>query len=100
MRTLDSSDRTPSGYLPKTLPTIIHLTSRDGVKTVIKIGEPKPRVPKRSMSIVVIPGASVEDAIFSLPTIPTNAVYCSTGFGYGIQVLVPRSGIGDAVEEG
>ncbi|KAF2790259.1 FAD/NAD(P)-binding domain-containing protein, partial [Melanomma pulvis-pyrius CBS 109.77] len=99
-RPLETPDYSKSGYFSKPAPKIVPLVADDGVKTVIKVWEPKEGVRKREMPIVMIPGASVDDRIFSLPTIPTNTVDYFTGLGYRCYIPVLRFGIGPAAEEG
>jgi hypothetical protein len=57
----------------------------------MKIWEPNEGVEKRDMPIVMIPGASVDEKIFSLPTIPTNTVdyFTSLGSDYQSHMLIP-----------
>lgn len=99
-RTLQYPDTNTTGYFSKPSPTLVTLTSGDGVQTTLKIWEPKPNVPTKSMPILFIPGASVDDRMFSLPTIRTNAIDYFTSLGYRSYVAVMRFGITPVAEEG
>jgi hypothetical protein len=99
-RPLADPDYSKSGYFAKPTPKTISLVADDGVKTVMRIWEPNEGVEKRDMPIVMIPGASVDDKIFSLPTIPKNTVDYFTSLGYRVYISVLRFGIGPAAEEG
>jgi hypothetical protein len=99
-RTLEPPDTRITDCYPKPAPTTITLCSHDGVRTQLKIWEPSPDTPHRNMSILFIPGASVDDQIFSLPTVSTNAIDYFTSLGYRCYVAVMRFGINPAAEEG
>ncbi|ORY10462.1 hypothetical protein BCR34DRAFT_348379 [Clohesyomyces aquaticus] len=100
LRPLEYPDTSKTGYLPKPLPTKSLVTASDGVQTVVNFWKPKPGTPHHSMALVFIPGASVDDQIFSLPTIPTNAVDYFTALGYRVYIPVLRFGRGGPAEDG
>lgn len=64
----------------------------DGVQIRIKMWEPSPYIMRKATPIVLIPGASVTDEIFSLPTIPTNTIDYFTSQGYRCYVPILRFG--------
>jgi len=47
------------------------------------------------MPLVFMPGAAVDDQIFSLSTIPTNTIDYFTGLGYTCYVPTLRFGAGE-----
>lgn len=101
LRPLQFPDKSTSGYLPKTPPArTVELEAEDGVKTVMKVWHPPPGTTKRSMPILFIPGASVDDQIFSLPTVQVNAIDYFTGLGYSCYVSTLRFGISPAAQTG
>jgi len=90
-----------AGYFSKPSPQkIAHLEAEDGVKSIIKIWEPPKGVRRRQMPILFLPGASVDDQIFSLPTIPTNTIDFFTSLGYTCYVSILRFGILPAAQLG
>jgi hypothetical protein len=101
LRPLQFPDKTNSGYLPKSGPkVVVNLVADDGVTTNIKVWTPATGSKKRSMPILFIPGASVDDQIFSLPTIEKNTVEYFTDLGYTCYVLTVRFGILPVAAEG
>lgn len=103
-RKLSYPDSTRDGYYDKQPPSsIITLTADDGVQTVMKVwsaqagsnssGEDK-------MPILLIPGASVDDQIFSLPTIPVNTVEYFTSRGHVCYVPTIRFGMSPYANRG
>jgi hypothetical protein len=101
LRTLQYPDKTNSGYLRKPGPkAVVELEADDGVKSVIKIWAPTPDATKRSMAILFIPGASVDDQVFALPTIERNAVDHFTALGYTCYVPTLRFGMIPAATHG
>lgn len=99
LRTLQYPDKTTSGYLPKLGPvTDVELVAQDGVKTNMKVW--KPTGTQRSMAILFIPGASVDDQVFALPTIETNTVEYFTALGYTCYVPTLRFGVRPAAQVG
>ncbi|KAF2116445.1 hypothetical protein BDV96DRAFT_658731 [Lophiotrema nucula] len=99
-RPLEYPDTSKSGYFKKVAPTLITLTAKDGVQTTMKIWEPKQGTTLHPMPILLIPGASVDDQIFSCPTIPTNAVDFFTSLGYRCYIPVMRFGIDPNAKDG
>ncbi|KAJ7669030.1 hypothetical protein B0H17DRAFT_1247859 [Mycena rosella] len=98
---LEYPDRTHSGYLPKAPPAqIITLTAKDGIQTTMKIWVPEDDVVKKPLPILMIPGASVDDQIFSCPTVRTNTVEYFTSRGYTVYVPVLRFGRVPVAEKG
>ncbi|KAL1612873.1 hypothetical protein SLS60_001103 [Paraconiothyrium brasiliense] len=101
LRPLQFPDKSTSGYLPKALPArIVNLTAEDGVQTVMKVWQPPSGTTRRNMPILFVPGASVDDQIFSLPTIQVNAIDYFTGLGYTCYVSTLRFGISPAAQVG
>lgn len=84
----------------KTMPHGIQILAADGVQLHVKIWEPSPHVPSKRTPIVLIPGAAVDNQIFSLPTIPVNAIDYFTSQGYRCYVPVLRFGIGNEARNG
>jgi len=99
-RPLEYPDKSKSEYYTKPAPKMVTLISQDGVDFKMKIWEPKPGTSKHAMPILFIPGASVDDQVFSLPTIPTNTIDYFTGLGYRCYVAVPRFGIAPTSQVG
>lgn len=101
LRSLQYPDKTTSGYLPKPAPdTTTEITAQDGVKTPMSVWRPKPGITKRSMPVLLIPGASVDHQIFALPTIEVNAVDYFTALGYTCYVPTLRFGLLPVAREG
>ncbi|KAJ7443324.1 glucose-methanol-choline oxidoreductase [Mycena galericulata] len=96
---LDYPDPAHTGYLLKAAPAqVVTLTARDGVQTPLKVWVP-PRhsaqsngVKTKKLPLLLIPGASVDDGIYSLPTIPENTVDYFTSHGYTVYIPTPRFG--------
>ncbi|KAJ7097404.1 hypothetical protein C8R44DRAFT_949487 [Mycena epipterygia] len=98
---LEYPDRKHTGYFIKAAPAHkITLTSRDGVQTTMKIWIPENDRGKNKLPILMIPGASVDDQIFSLPTIPTNTVEYFISLGYIVYVPTLRFGRTQTSEKG
>ncbi|KAF7189115.1 Cholesterol oxidase [Pseudocercospora fuligena] len=90
-----------SGFLNKAAPIrSVMLTARDGVQISMKVWEPQKGKPTHAMALLFIPGASVNETIFSLPTIPINTIDYFTDLGYRCYVVVPRFGISEAEQLG
>lgn len=101
LRKLQYPDKTTLGYLPKPAPdTTTDLTARDGVKIPMRVWRPKSGITKRSMPLLLIPGASVDYQIFALPTIETNTVEYFTALGYICYVPTLRFGLLPVAKEG
>ncbi|KAJ6568346.1 hypothetical protein DFH09DRAFT_983153 [Mycena vulgaris] len=103
---IEYPDQTHTGYFPKAAPAqIITLTATDGIQTTMKIWIPEDNrdwidAVKKKLPILMIPGASVDDQIFSLPTIPTNTVEYFTSRGYTVYVPTLRFGRTPSSEKG
>ncbi|KAI1005810.1 hypothetical protein K3495_g2408 [Podosphaera aphanis] len=79
-----------TGYINDTPPdTTIEVIAEDGVSTLMHIWEPRNSGIK-PINIFLIPGASVDHQIFSLPTIEVNTVNYFTRAGYRVHVTVHR----------
>ncbi|KAJ7208655.1 hypothetical protein GGX14DRAFT_454051 [Mycena pura] len=103
LRTLQYPSNDTAGYYAKIAPAkTIPLTASDGVGTTMKMWLPqaKDAAHKPKRPLLLIPGASVDDQIFSLPTIPVNAVEYFTALGYQVYVPIPRFGRTPAAELG
>jgi hypothetical protein len=81
---------TYTGYINDTSPDdTIEIIARDGVKTLLHMWESRnPTI--ETKTIFLIPGASVDQQIFALPTIEVNAVNYFTRAGYKVYVTVHR----------
>ncbi|TVY85278.1 Cholesterol oxidase [Lachnellula suecica] len=79
-------------YINDTPPDhIIPVVASDGVQTFLKIFEPRnPNI--KTKNLFMIPGASVDEQIFALPTIEVNAINYFTRAGYRVFVTVHRIG--------
>ncbi|RFU75515.1 cholesterol oxidase [Trichoderma arundinaceum] len=86
-------------YMNYTPPTQSYVVvADDGVETELHMWEPSPNavatdsrgLPVKIENLFMIPGASVDHQIFSLPTIPFNAVNYFTRAGYRVFVTVHR----------
>jgi choline dehydrogenase-like flavoprotein len=81
---------TYNGYINDTSPDqTIKIVAVDKVETLLHIWEPRaPGIPTKNL--FMIPGASVDQQIFALPTIEVNAVNYFTRAGYRVFVCVHR----------
>ncbi|KAG5981222.1 hypothetical protein E4U55_003181 [Claviceps digitariae] len=79
----------------------ITITAADGVQTILHVWEPQPQSPgarhrynypaaARTENLLMIPGAAVTHHIFSLPTVPINAVNYFSRAGLRVFVAVHR----------
>ncbi|KAE9391530.1 FAD/NAD(P)-binding domain-containing protein [Gymnopus androsaceus JB14] len=101
LRKLQYPSETSNGYFAKTPPAEqISVTAKDGVSTTMKMWLPQGDTHKSKRPILMIPGSSVDDQVFSLPTIPVNTVEFFTSRGYQVYVSVPRYGRTPAAELG
>ncbi|KNG47508.1 FAD/NAD(P)-binding domain-containing protein [Stemphylium lycopersici] len=89
-----------SGYYEKPKPVVSTLTAEDGVEFPIKLWHPPSSTPQKSTPIVLIPGSSVDEQIFSLPTISTNTIDYFTSLGHRCYVPVLRFGKGREARRG
>jgi hypothetical protein len=79
-----------TGYINDTSPDdTIRIVAKDGVKTLLHMWESRNPVIE-TKTILLIPGASVDQQIFALPTIEVNAVNYFTRAGYRVYVSVHR----------
>ncbi|KAF2019480.1 FAD/NAD(P)-binding domain-containing protein [Aaosphaeria arxii CBS 175.79] len=99
-RKLQYPNDTVEHTFEKPKPQEVLLHAEDGVSTTLKIWEPIPGVTKHELPIMLIPGASVDDQIFSLATIPTNTIDYFTARGYRCYVPIIRFGISPAAKDG
>lgn len=88
------------GESKKPRPTETWIQSVDNVHICVKKWDPPPQVIPKKTPIVLIPGASVDDQIFSLPSIPTNAIDYFTERGYRCYVPILRFGFGKEAKNG
>jgi len=81
---------TYSGYINDTSPDhTIKIVAVDRVQTLLHVWEPRaPGI--ETKNLFMIPGASVDQQIFALPTIEVNAVNYFTRAGYRVFVCVHR----------
>ncbi|KAJ7097397.1 hypothetical protein C8R44DRAFT_748506 [Mycena epipterygia] len=88
---LEYPDRKHTGYFIKAAPAHkITLTARDGVHIRMKVWIPENDRGKNKLPILMIPGASVDDQILSLLTIPTNTVEYFTSLEQGYTAYDAR----------
>jgi len=81
---------TYSGYINNTSPDdTIKIVASDGVQTLLHVWEPR-NTNIETKNLFMIPGASVDQQIFALPTIEVNAVNYFTRAGYRVFVTVHR----------
>jgi hypothetical protein len=81
---------TYSGYINDTSPDdTIKIVASDGVQTLLHVWEPR-NTSIETKNLFMIPGASVDQQIFALPTIEVNAVNYFTRAGYRVYVTVHR----------
>jgi hypothetical protein len=81
---------TYTGYINDTSPDqTIKIVASDKVQTLLHMWESRNRNVE-TKNIFLIPGASVDQQIFSLPTIEVNAVNYFTRAGYRVYVTVHR----------
>jgi hypothetical protein len=85
---------------PKVSPTsVITLTAQDQVQSTLHCWTPllnNPDLPP----ILFVPGASVDEQIFALPTIETNAIEFFLGKGYRLYAITHRVGKTEVAKEG
>ena len=103
-RKLSYPNPSTDGYYEKQPPSsIITLTADDGVQTVMKVwsAQTNSKSPAEDkIPILFVPGASVDDQIFSLPTIPVNTVEYFTSRGHICYVPTLRFGISPYAKKG
>ncbi|KUJ19631.1 FAD/NAD(P)-binding domain-containing protein [Mollisia scopiformis] len=81
---------TYSGYINETSPDhTIKIIASDGVQTLLHVFEPR-NENIETKNLFMVPGASVDQQIFALPTIEVNAVNYFTRAGYRVFVTVHR----------
>jgi choline dehydrogenase-like flavoprotein len=81
---------TYNGYINDTSPDqTIKIIAVDGVQTLLHVWEPR-NITIETKNLFMIPGASVDQQIFALPTIEVNAVNYFTRAGYRVFVSVHR----------
>jgi hypothetical protein len=81
---------TYSGYINDTKPDkTFEIVASDGIHTLLHMWEPQNKTIE-TKTIFMVPGASVDQNIFSLPTIEVNAINYFTRAGYRIYVSVHR----------
>ncbi|KAJ6481824.1 glucose-methanol-choline oxidoreductase [Mycena sanguinolenta] len=94
---LNYPDPAHTGYLSKAeAAQVISLVAKDGVETSMKMWLPKENPVDGNgvkLPVLMVPGASVDDQIFSLPTIRQNAVDYFTAHGYTVYVPTHRVGM-------
>jgi hypothetical protein len=78
----------------------ITVTTTDGIKVPMKIWDPAGHVEWNRTPMVLLPGAAVDDRIFSLPTVRTNTIDYFTALGYRCYVPTLRFGSGEAARRG
>ena len=71
---------------------IFEVRASDGIHTNLKMWEPLEEPEKRNMDLFFIPGAAVDETIFALDTIETNAITYFRKLGYRCFCLVHRVG--------
>ncbi|KAJ4992841.1 glucose-methanol-choline oxidoreductase [Stagonosporopsis vannaccii] len=96
----DDITYTDIGHKLKPKPVETWISSADGVQICIKVWEPTQPNLVAKTPVVLIPGASVDDQIFSLPTISTNTIDYLTSQGHRCYVPILRFGIGNEAKNG
>jgi hypothetical protein len=89
-----------SDYYDKPMSKSINLKASDGMTIPLKIWQPPPTALPKQTPLLLIPGASVNEQIFSLPTIPVNAIDYFTSLGYTCYVPVLRFFAGENARYG
>ncbi|KAH7101205.1 FAD/NAD(P)-binding domain-containing protein [Auriculariales sp. MPI-PUGE-AT-0066] len=84
-----SNEPLPSKAPPK---DTFNATATDGVESIVKVWEPTSAAAGAVFNILFIPGAAADDRIFSISTIPTNAVEYFTQAGYRCFTVSHRVG--------
>ncbi|KAI8932246.1 hypothetical protein NX059_011125 [Plenodomus lindquistii] len=88
------------GINEKATPRETWITSGDGVRFCVKCWNPPTRMVPKLTPIVMIPGAGVDEQVFSLPAISTNTIDYFTSHGYRCYVPVLRFGNPDEAKTG
>lgn len=100
-RPLQYPNYSKSGYFSKVPPVKSDvLTTSDGVKIPMKVWKAEKGAPEHDMPLLFLPGASVDDQIYSLPAVPVNAIEYFTSLGYRCYVPTLRFGKTSAAREG
>jgi hypothetical protein len=89
-----------SGYYKKRASRCVTLTANDGMLVPLKIWHPKRSFSTKHTPLLLIPGASVNEQIFSLPTIPINAIDYFTSLGHTCYVPILRFCAGENARYG
>ncbi|KAF9469642.1 Alpha/Beta hydrolase protein [Collybia nuda] len=103
LRKLQYPETDYRGYLKKPPPSrSVTLTADDGVQITLKVWNPvnASGSSRDSLPILLVPGASVDDQIYSLPTIPVNTVDYFTARGYTCYIPTLRFGRTPVAQEG
>lgn len=99
-RSLQEFEASTKDHYPKSTPLRTVVTAADGVAVPVKLWLPSSSVVQKSMPILLVPGASVNEQLFSMPTIPVNLVDYLTSLGYRCYVPVLRAGAGQNARYG
>jgi hypothetical protein len=71
-----------------------------GNEVPMKVWDPAAHAEWKRTPVVLLPGAAVDDRIFSLPTVRTNTIEYFTALGYRCYVPTLRFGSGQAARRG
>lgn len=94
LRMLEYPDEAPfavGSKKPQPAETVL-LTAKDNVQVVMKVWRTDRAPSAGRPPILMVPGASVDEQIYSLPTIQTNAVQYFLSEGHDVYVVVLRVG--------
>ncbi|KZV89714.1 FAD/NAD(P)-binding domain-containing protein [Exidia glandulosa HHB12029] len=72
---------------------VISVTASDGVVSNMQVWEPTKVIDGKVLNVLFVPGASVDERIFALPTIPLNAIEYFTRAGYRCYAVTTRVGL-------
>ncbi|KAH7413773.1 hypothetical protein DE146DRAFT_707398 [Phaeosphaeria sp. MPI-PUGE-AT-0046c] len=100
LRSLQQSEPGTKGYYTKPAPLRMTITAKDGVTIPLKLWLPPSTVAAKSTPLLLVPGASVNEDLFSMPTIPVNSVDYFTSLGYKCYVPILRFGAGENARYG
>lgn len=100
LRPLQQFEPGDKGHYAKPAPACMEVMARDGVTAPLKLWLPPSSVVAKSTPLLLIPGASVNDKLFSMPTIPINAIDYFTSLGYRCYVPILRFGAGENARYG
>lgn len=99
-RPLQEFEASTKDHYAKPAPICNILMAADGITVPLKLWLPPPSVVAKSMPILLISGASVNEQLFSMPTIPVNLIDYLTSLGYRCYAVIIRAGAGQSARYG